>query len=252
MSFRNNIKKVLMQISALVNNNHGSKILYYHDIFKTTNYRALDADIQMGTPLELFAKHIDVIRQEGYEIVPHITKPKGQVAIMLDDGFRGIYECRDFFYEQKIYPTIFLPVKFIGEREKGIMCRKEILELQQHGFIFECHSWTHRPLTEVYQDELVYELSDSKNYLEDLLGKDVESICLPLGYFTEDILKHINDAGYTKIYCSIPGSIDFKPYGMLPRNLCQYAIPEEVRLILKGGNEILKSRYEKLHNYSSK
>jgi len=241
-----------MSVSALVNNNHGSKILYYHDIFKTANYRALDADIQMGTPLELFAKHVDVIRREGYEIVPHITKPEGQVAIMLDDGFRGIYECREFFYEQKIYPTIFLPVKFIGEKEKGIMGKGEILELQQQGFIFECHSWTHRPLTEVPHTELKHELVDSKRYLEDLLCKKVESICLPLGYFTEVILKYVNDAGYTTIYSSIPGSVDFRPHGMLPRNLCQFATPEEARLILRGGNEILKSRYEKLHNYSSK
>jgi len=241
-----------MQISALSHNNHGSKILYYHDVFENENYKALDADIQMGTSLELFAKHIEVIRQEGYEIVPQITNPKGQVAIILDDGFRGIYECRSFFYNQKIYPTIFLPVKFIGEKEKGIMSREEILDLQQHGFSFECHGWTHRPLTEVPQRDLVHELSDSKKYLEELLREKVEAICLPLGYFTEDILEKARDAGYKRIYSSIPGSIDFRPHGMLPRNLCQYATPEEVRLILRGGNEIMKSRYEKLHNYSSK
>ncbi len=241
-----------MYVSALTHNDHGSKILYYHDVFRTVNYRALDADIQMGTPLSLFARHVEVIRRQGYEIVPHITKPKGQVAIMLDDGFRGIYECRDFFYGQQICPTIFLPVKFIGEKEKGIMSKEEILELQQHGFVFECHSWTHRPLTEVPHTDLNHELVDSKEYLEDLLGKTVEALCLPLGYFTNSLLEKIRNAGYTKIYSSIPGSVDFRPHGMLPRNLCQYATPEEVRLILRGGNEIMKSRYEKLHNYSSK
>lgn len=241
-----------MCVSALTHNDHGSKILYYHDIFRTVNYRALDADIQMGTPMELFVRHVDVIRHEGYEIVPHITQPKGQVAIMLDDGFRGIYECREFFYQQKIYPTIFLPVKFIGEKEKGIMSKEEISELQRYGFIFECHSWTHRPLTEVSHLELNHELVDSKQYLEDLLGKKIEAICLPLGYFSDRLLEEIRNAGYTTIYSSIPGSADFRPHGMLTRNLCQYATPEEVCLILKGGNEILKFHYEKLHNYSSK
>ncbi len=245
------IKNALMRVSALTHNDHGSKILYYHDVFATVNYRALDTDIRMGTPLLLFARHVEVIRRQDYEIVPQITRTHGQAAIAFDDGFRGIYECRDFFYEQRIYPTIFLPVKFIGEKEKGIMSKEEILELQQHGFNFECHGWSHRPLTEVSENELNHKLVDSKKYLEDLLGKKIEAICLPLGYFTEKLLEKIHNAGYTKIYSSIPGSIEFRPHGMLPRNLCQYSSPEEVRLILKGGIEILKSRYEKLHNFSS-
>lgn len=246
------IKLILMWLSAAIYRSKGSKILYYHDVFSTINYKALDDDRHFGTSLELFAKHVEVIRQEGYKIVQHITKPKGQVAIMFDDGFRGIWECRKYFYEQHICPTIFLPVEFIGEKSKGILTEEEICELQDHGFVFECHSWSHRPLTEVPHTEFKHELVDSKKYLEDLLSKKVESICLPLGYFTDDILENIGNAGYTTIYSSIPGSVDFRPHGMLPRNLCQFATPEEVRLILRGGNEILKSRYEKLHNYTSK
>ncbi len=245
------IKNALMYVSALTHNDHGSKILYYHDVFRTVNYRALDADIQMGTPQELFAQHVDVIRQEGYEIVPHITEPKGQVAIMLDDGFRGVYECRDYFYGNNIRPTIFLPAGYVGAIDKGLLSKDEILDLQSHGFRFECHGWSHLPLTDVPPAELGHELVDSKRYLEELLNQKVESICLPLGFFTTSLLNEVSKAGYTTIYSSIPGSVDFRPHGMLPRNLCQFATPEEVSLILKGGNEILKSRYEKLHNHSS-
>lgn len=252
MSFKSMIKHGVMTLSSMFHNDHGSKILYYHDIFKTINYPALDADIKMGTPLEMFKRHVAVIREEGYEILPHITKPKGQVAIMLDDGFRGIYECRDYFYGQKIYPTIFLPVKFIGRSDLGIMTKEEILDLQKHGFCFQSHGWTHSPLTEVAESELQHELADSKQYLEDMLCKKIDSICLPLGYFTEDILKEIRSAGYTNIYSSIPGSGDFKPHGMMPRNLCQYATANEVRLILRGGNEMLNSRIESFHNHTAK
>lgn len=241
------LKRALMSASALLHNDHGSKILYYHDIYLTENYRALDADIYMGTPLELFKSHIEVIRDEGYEIVGRITEPKGQVAIMLDDGFRGIYECRGYFYDNGICPTIFLPAGYVGATDKGLLSKEEILELQSNGFRFECHGWSHVPLDSVDTCDLKRELVDSKSCLSELLGKEVTGICMPLGYFTLDLLERIKAAGYTEIYSCIPGNVVDRPFGLITRNLCQYASPEEVRLILHGGNKLLQHRYKKLH-----
>lgn len=247
MGFAKFAKNFIMRVSSWFNNGHGSKILYYHDIFKTTDHKALDADIYMGTPLDLFRRHIDVIRSEGYEIVPHITNPKGQVAIMLDDGFRGIWECREFFLENNILPTVFLPAGFVGNVEKGLLSIEEILELQEQGVRFECHGWSHRPLNEFSDDELVHELVDSRNFLEQILHKSVTGLCMPLGFFSKHVLEKIQQAGYEEIYSCIPGNVSERPFGLIPRNLCQYATPQEIKLILRGGNEILKKRYSKMH-----
>lgn len=247
MNIAATIKYSLLQVGSWLNRNHGSKILYYHDIFRTTNYKALDADIYMGTPLELFKQHVSVIRQEGYEIVSQITKPENQVAIMLDDGFRGIWECRDYFFSNNILPTIFLPAALVGATERGLLSRDEILELQSNGFRFECHGWSHVPFDSVSPTELDRELIKSKEYLSRFLGKEVAGICMPLGFFTHEILERIKQAGYTEIYSCIPGNITTKPFGLLTRNICQYATPAEVRLILRGGNEILRNRYIKMH-----
>lgn len=241
------LKRVLMSASSVLHNNHGSKILYYHDVFRTINYRALDADIHMGTPLDLFKCHIDVIRNEGYEIVREITEPRGQVSIMFDDGFRGIYECRDYFYDNKILPTIFLPAGFIGDTDKGLLSYEEILDLQSHGFKFECHGWNHVALDTVSDSDLDKELIESKAFLSQKLGKNVDSICMPLGFFTNHVLERIREVGYEKIYSCIPGNLSDNPFGLLTRNLCQYATPEEVRLILRGGNALLQRRYMKMH-----
>jgi len=249
MSVKSIIKRTLMHISALTHNTHGSKILYYHDVYRTVNHKALDADVHMGTPLHMFARHVEIIRHEGYEIVPRITRPKGQVTIMFDDGFRGLYECREFFYEQGICPTVFLPVDFIGDTSKGIMTEAEILELHNHGVNFASHGWTHRPLTAVPDAELSRELADSREHLAKLLGEPVAAICLPLGYFSDSLLERINEAGYTDVYSSIPGDVTDMPHGMFPRNLCQFATSAELRLILRGGNHLLIPRYHRLHNH---
>lgn len=251
MSIKPKIKEAILWVGAMRHRNRGSKVLYYHDVYQTVNYKALDADIHMGTPLELFKKHIDIIKTEGYEIVPHITKPEGQIAIMFDDGFRGIWECRDYFYKNGICPTIFLPVEFIGRTDLGMLTLQEIKELQQHGFIFQSHTWTHRPLTSVPEDELLHELVDSKTQLTELLGVDVTALCMPLGFFTKEILGKITESGYKEIYSCIPGNYFDKYQNLIPRNICQYASPNDVKLILRGGNEILRKRYATMHNKSN-
>lgn len=143
--------------------------------------------------------------KEGFEIVQQITKPEKQVAIMLDDGFRGIYEVRDFFYENNIFPTIFLPAGHIGK--KCLLSKNEILDLQSHGFRFECHSWSHSDLTLFSDEELKHELGDSKIFLNNLLGKNVNEICLPIGYFSDHLLQQLKLFGYKEVYSSIPGNL---------------------------------------------
>lgn len=240
------IKLFLLWISSLINRNHKSKILYYHDIYKTVNYKALDVDVYMGTHIDLFKKHVEIIRKEGFEIVQQITKPEGQVAIMLDDGFRGIYEVRNFFYKNNILPTIFLPAGHLGE--DGLLTKEEILELQNNGFKFECHSWSHEDLTQFSDEELQRELGDSKKNLSNLLGKTVREICLPIGYFSDHLIEQLKLYGYKEVYSSIPGNYVEPIHGWLrTRNLCQFSSPAEVKYILRGGNQIIKRRYEKMH-----
>lgn len=241
------LKQTVMWVGSLLSRNRGSKILYYHDVFETTNYRALDADIYMGTPLDLFKKHIAVIRSEGYEIVRKITKPERQVALMFDDGFRGIWECREYFFDHGLCPTIFLPIEYIGRKDLGMLTIEEVKELQRFGFIFQSHTWTHRPLTSVPKDELSKELVDSKNKLSEMLGTKVNALCMPLGFFTPTLLQQIREAGYTEIYSCIPGNVSEAPHGLLARNLVQYVSPFQLKLILRGANEFIKKRYYKLH-----
>ncbi len=240
------IKLFLLWVSSVLHRNHKSKILFYHDIYRTINYKALDIDVHMGTHIDMFKKHVDVIHKEGFEIVQQITKPNGQVAIMLDDGFRGIYEVKDFFIENNILPTIFLPFGHIGE--DCLLSKEEILDLQNSGFRFECHSWSHTDLTSFSDEELRRELGDSKKLLNTILGKEVNEICLPIGYFSNHLIQQLRLYGYKEVYSSIPGNYMEPIHGWLrTRNLCQFSSPIEVKYILRGGNEMIKKRYERMH-----
>jgi peptidoglycan/xylan/chitin deacetylase (PgdA/CDA1 family) len=241
------IKIIILWVSSILNYNHKSKVLFYHDVFCYKSYKSLDTDILLGTPLSAFKKHIAEINKAGYEIVPEITKPQRQVAIMFDDGFRGIWDNKEFFKENHIIPTVFLAVDLIGK--EGFLNKDEILELQNKwGFIFQCHSWHHTDLSRCNEQQLYKELRESKLELSRILRRDVTALCLPKGYFSDALLKSDLLKEYETVYSSIPGNFFEKVKGMRTRNLCQFASSIEVRLILKGGNELIKNRYMRLHH----
>ena len=84
------IKKTLLCFSSILHHNKKSKIVYYHDVYGDKKYT------DMGTSLSTFAQHIKVIYDEGFTIKAKIQNPDKEVMICFDDGFRGIYDTRQF------------------------------------------------------------------------------------------------------------------------------------------------------------
>ena len=236
---KDTVKLSILSIGALIHRNHKSKLLYYHDVHGDTQYTP------MGTDWKLFAQHLDTIRQEGFQIVPHIKEADGEVALLFDDGFRGIYDCRELFYEQHICPKVFLAVSLIGQ--PGYLTKEEILNLQQHGFIFESHGWSHADMTQFSDKGLDKELWGARQHLSNLLGKEVTELCLPIGYYSTHVIEKAIESGYTTIYSSVPGDYEDLVERMRRRNLLQFSTPKEVKMILRGGNSLLRKHYMKLH-----
>ena len=240
MPLKNSIKTALLGVGSVVSRNHKSKLLYYHDVFGETRYT------DMGTPRELFKQHLAVIENEGYKVVNRIENIEGEVALLFDDGFRGIYDIRQEFYNRGLCPTVFLAVSLIGQ--PGYLMKEDILELQSHGFIFESHGWSHKDMTTFTGSALTHELLDSRKWLSDFLGKEVRELCLPIGYFSDYVVTEAHKAGYNAIYSSIPGNYFEKVHGsLITRNLLQFATPKQAKYILRGGHELIRGRYEKMH-----
>lgn len=231
------LKSVLLKCSYWLNQDVSSKIIFYHDVYDQIQYT------NMGTSLELFKKHIEVIENNFFMITSNIDKPFRQLQICFDDGFRGIWDTREYFLHKKIYPTVFLAVDLIGE--KNYLNKQEIIELQHLGFKFQSHSWSHRNLTQYGNDKLTHELKDSKNFLSDLLGTEVDEICFPIGFYSDKIYVKCLECGYKRMYTSIPGNYynDFLAEGLLCRILLQNLSPQMVKYVLNGALNPFKFHY---------
>lgn len=219
------LKHLVLFLGYIFHRNHQSKVIYYHDVSrKFTN---------MGTDFILLQKHFDLIRKSNYDIVSEITSQNNQVMICFDDGWAGIYYYKDYFVKQQIFPTVFIAVDLIGK--EGYLSESQIKELSTMGFRFQAHTWSHNDLTTFDDPKLEYELKDSKIQLEKMFNHSFDSICFPMGRFSNKIKKKCFDFGYKQLFSSLPGGYyDLETESLICRNCAQNASLFELKWILNG------------------
>lgn len=232
------IKEAICFCAYIFHRNKSSKVVYYHDV--GTKYT------DMGTNLELMKTHFEIVRKSGYKFVPNITKRQNQVMVCFDDGWAGIYDNKNFFIEQNIVPTIFIAVDLIGA--DGYMTVGQIKELENQGFQFECHTWSHQSLTLFDDDTLKHELKGSKDELERLFGHSFTAICYPQGRFSMHIHDLCKQYGYTRQFSSISGGYyDLEDKGLICRICAQFASPTEFKWMLNSTSSFYRHRLIKQH-----
>lgn len=236
-------KHFYYQVLRRLCHNYESKIFYLHDVYDTVPYSTFNP----STSIDRFREIVSTINNCGFEIVRDITRREGQVKICLDDGFRGIWDCRNYFKRERIYPTVFLVTSFISH--DGYLTEEEIKELSDIGFSFQSHTVHHISITDSrFTDEQIStELLESKEYLALLTGNIIDGICLPRGHYNLQRL-HLVKKYYSTVYSSIPGSISTTlPEGMIARNLIQGLDDVEIEASLFGAQSLLAPYYRSLH-----
>lgn len=218
-----------------------SKVIFYHDLHGDRRYT------NMSTPVELFEQHIKIIRDNGYEIVSEITHSIGQIEICFDDGFLGLYDNIELIKKLNIPVHLFIVSSFLGK--KTYMNQNQLLELNDLEQIkISSHTNNHKILSQISDKEVENELKTSKDMLEDITAKKIDSLCYPEGKFNNRVIEIADALGYSKQYSSIPGFyIDTFGKNVKKRSLVQIADEKEFKAILKGGDHILAFWYKLKH-----
>lgn len=237
MGAKDVLKTALFTAGYFCGQKDRSMILYYHD------FHMNNPVTPFSTSITLFLKHLKVIREAGYVVVDRITEPKGQVAIMLDDGHSGVFECQEVLEQENVRPTIFLATNLIDQ--VGKLKRSEIKHLSLKGFIFQSHGVSHRILNTLDENEIQTELGDSKSILEDILETEVDGFCAPNGFFSRKACEIAIELGYREFYSTVPGyfedritEFDF----VRTRNCAQSLSPYNLKMTLGGGYRLLQNR----------
>ena len=226
MQIKMEVKRVLNKLWRL---GPCSDIYMFHHV--TTQPERL---LSLTLETEAFLRFLD--RPHTYAPLTQVMEDKGYpglAAITFDDGLQDAYTIAYPALKERNIPfTLFVSSAFVGER--GYLSRDQLLELAADPLCtVGAHGTRHRVLTQVGEGERREEIFESKDALQQLLGKEVDIYAYSNGRYDEEILAMMKEAGY-KAACAVAGrplnkQFDLGPYAY-PRLSVEEATREMFRL----------------------
>ena len=127
--------------------------------------------------------------------------PPRSVAITFDDGCEtDLLAAAPGLLEMGMGGTFYITTGFLGQR--GYLSRTQLQELSNLGFEIGCHSRTHPYLPALDQAGLHREIVETKQCLEEVIGKPVEHFSCPGGRYDRRVIEFVRSAGYRTLATS--------------------------------------------------
>ncbi len=181
------------------------------------------------TPPSRFARQMAYLKKSGFvfytatELIEFYLEnnqfPPNGIAVTFDDGWRDNYmnalpviKClgikATIFIVPSCIGTTSSKVMAEGEIEREHLSREEILEMSANGIEFGSHSMNHKLFDRVTEQEVKYEVEESKKHLEELLQKPCKTFAYPGGFYSEASRQMVKDAGYIAAFSTVFGPND--------------------------------------------
>lgn len=180
----------------------GCRVLMYHAVGGPA---AGDARGLYSLSPGRFAEHVRRLAQIGGVRPLDAAAGSGEgVAITFDDGYRdNMTVAAPLLADAGLPFTVFVTPDFVRSGARHYLSPDEVRQLAQvPGAAIGAHGRSHRRLTQCSDAELAAELHDSKAWLEDLLGKSVETMSFPHGATDARVRTAAAAAGYALAACS--------------------------------------------------
>lgn len=201
------LKYFLAKKFALLNAKDESinhKVLMYHSIYKNK----ADRVDHFSVSLDNFVKHMKALKEMNIKVVhfgEHLKNEKS-VSITFDDGFKDNLLLVAPIMEKLELPwTVFMVSDYLEGNYTNFLSENELVVLSKFRYVrIGAHGKTHTPMAQLSSSDYQSELKESKIKLEEVLGKEVDSMSFPHGSYNEEVLSKAKSCGYKFIGNSIP------------------------------------------------
>jgi peptidoglycan/xylan/chitin deacetylase (PgdA/CDA1 family) len=159
---------------------------------------------------EEFVRHLDALEKAGRRVVDPVVFLKqgavlepGDVLLTFDDGDRSDYDVvLPILVEKGWRALFFVTPGFVGR--PGQTGWAQWREMLAQGMALGAHGLSHRFLTAMTRETARRELVESRKRIEAETGFEVRSFSFPGGRFNRQVLEEAAEAGYEKVFTSIP------------------------------------------------
>lgn len=215
-------------------------ILLYHQIgsfpLEETNLDCYCMISHFEEQMEyLYKANIEVISLA--ELVNILNKSKAleedYVVLTFDDGCDKFGSTALPILEKRGFPSTIYPVSGnlgkvaswpkINNPDLVIVSEDELLNLSKKGVDIGAHTKSHVKLTNRKLDEALKEIKDSKEFLERIIGKEINSFSYPHGDYNKKIKALVRDLGFTcAVTCDGTSITEKEDMFSLPRKYVTY------------------------------
>lgn len=151
----------------------------------------------------LYDNKYQVISLDDYNSL--LKKP---IIITFDDGDISNYRYAfPLLQKYNFTATFFIIVGKIGSSDA--ISWQQLREIRDGGMSIQSHTMTHSFLSDLDDERIHWELTESKRILEDKIGRAVDYLALPGGRYNSTVVKIAKEIGYKAICTSIIGNNDF-------------------------------------------
>jgi len=180
-------------------------ILMYHYI-RTPPSRLRDLlGYNLSVDPSVFTAQMDWLSDNGYHTVTfndvrlywqHVQPlPSKPVIITIDDGYKDLYTTAFPILVQHNFTAVaYIVSGFVGQR--GYVTKDQVKQLDQYGFEIAAHTVNHANLARASLGWLIYQVVQSKRWLEQLLGHPVLDMAYPSGKYDFQVIIAVQQAGY--------------------------------------------------------
>jgi peptidoglycan/xylan/chitin deacetylase (PgdA/CDA1 family) len=121
--------------------------------------------------------------------------PSNPVVITFDDGYRDLYSAAfPILAAHNFKAVAYIVSSFVGQPR--YVSKDQILEMDRSGIQIASHTVDHVNLARASFGSTMYQLTESKRWLEELLGHPVVDFAYPSGQASAPVVSALGMAGY--------------------------------------------------------
>lgn len=189
-------------------------VLMYHGIHETRTSRGHFDPRYSLTPVQ-FREQMKILSERGVAgwlpvageavVAPSAPADRNMVLISFDDGdVSNIDQALPILQESGLSAVFFITRDHVGQ--PGMISNAGLRELADAGMVIGSHGLSHRFLNTLSPATLEIELASSRDFLQQITGREVVLLSLPGGRGGQRELKAAQAAGYRSVFGSRPGN----------------------------------------------